>query len=57
MKKKIFFVAKVAIGAGLIFWLIEKVNWAVVLEELQRMSPIFIVVYVALTSYSFTWYN
>jgi uncharacterized protein (TIRG00374 family) len=48
MKKKIFFVAKVAIGAGLIFWLIEKVNWAVVLEELQRMSPIFIVVYVAL---------
>jgi uncharacterized protein (TIRG00374 family) len=48
MKKNILFVVKVAIAIGLISWLIQKVNWGIVLEELRRMSPIFIVVYVAL---------
>ena len=40
--------AKIGIGAGLIFWLIEKVNWAVVLEELHEVSPFFILAYIAL---------
>ena len=48
MKKKFLFLAKIAIGAGLIFWLIEKVNWAVVLEELREVSPFFILLYIVL---------
>ncbi|MDQ5961487.1 MAG: hypothetical protein QG581_408 [Patescibacteria group bacterium] len=48
MKKKFLFLAKIAVGAGLIFWLIEKVNWTVVLEELREVSPVFILLYIVL---------
>lgn len=39
---------KLSIGFGLLLWLIEKVNWNIVLEKLRDISPIFIVVYIAL---------
>ncbi len=39
---------KLSIGFGLLVWLIEKVNWNIVLEKLRDISPIFIAVYIAL---------
>ncbi len=48
MKKKLLFVVKIVIGIGLIFWLIEKVNWGVVLEELREVSPLFLLLYIVL---------
>lgn len=46
MKKKILFLMKIIVGSGLIFWLIEKINWAVVLKELRDVSPIFLLLYI-----------
>lgn len=46
MKKKLLFLVKVAIGVGLIFWLIEKVDWTVVIGELREVSPLFLLLYV-----------
>lgn len=46
MKKKMLFLAKIIIGVGLIFWLIEKVDWIVVREELHAVSPFFLLCYV-----------
>lgn len=37
---------KLGVGIGLIFWLVEKVNWSVVLEKLSGISPIFILLYI-----------
>lgn len=48
MKKKLFFLLKIAIGTGLVLWLIEKVNWSVVLSELQGVSFLFLALYILL---------
>lgn len=48
MKKKILFAVKIVVGVGLVFWLVEKVNWTVVLEELREVSPVFIFLYIIL---------
>ena len=48
MKKKILFAVKIIVGIGLIFWLVEKVNWGVVLEELREVSPLFLLLYIIL---------
>jgi uncharacterized protein (TIRG00374 family) len=49
LKKKFWILTvKLGIGTGLIVWLIEKVNWSVVLEKLAHMSPMFIGLYVVL---------
>jgi uncharacterized protein (TIRG00374 family) len=47
-KKKMFWIVlvKLGVGVGLIFWLVEKVSWGVVLEKLRDISPIFIVLYI-----------
>lgn len=48
MKKKILFAVKIVVGIGLVFWLIEKVNWSVVLLELREVSPFFLFFYIVL---------
>ncbi len=46
MKKKFFLVLKLAVTAGLVFWLIERVNWGVVGTELSQVSPGLLLLYV-----------
>lgn len=47
MRKKIGMLAiKLGVGAGLILWLVEKVDWSVVLEKLADISPVFVVLYI-----------
>ncbi len=46
-KKLWIFCIKLSVGVGLLLWLIEKVNWSVVLEKLGNISPIFLVLYIA----------
>ncbi len=48
MKKRFLLLVKVVVGIGLIFWLIEKVNWGVVLGELRGVSPFFLLLYIVL---------
>ncbi|MBP5993683.1 MAG: flippase-like domain-containing protein [Candidatus Moranbacteria bacterium] len=45
-KKIGMLLVKLGVGAGLILWLVEKVNWSVVLEKLADISPVFIVLYI-----------
>ena len=46
-KKFWMLLVKLGVGIGLILWLVEKVNWSVVLEKLAGISPIFILLYIA----------
>lgn len=45
-KKLWIFCIKLSVGVGLLLWLIEKVNWSVVLEKLGDISPVFLVLYI-----------
>lgn len=45
-KKKWIFLLKVGVGTLLILWLVEKVNWPIVLENLAHISPLFVGLYI-----------
>jgi uncharacterized protein (TIRG00374 family) len=46
VRKSWIWLVKLGIGAGLLLWLVEKVDWLLVLEKMVNISPIFVVLYV-----------
>lgn len=48
MKKKILNVLKILVSLGLVFWLFRKLDWSLVLEEIQGINVFYILVFVIL---------